>query len=232
MPLKCIAIDDEPLALELITKYVVSFPELTLINAFEDAVSGAEFLNKTAVDLLFIDINMPDITGLDLVRSLTKKPMVIFVTAYKNFAFEGFELQALDYLLKPIDFKRFSAAVNKAIDYHKYKNSDNSSSDESIYVYSEYRMIKVELKDIEYIESMEDYIKIYLTSAPKPVLTLMTLKKMLEKLPTSSFRRIHRSYIVALKKIKAIHNRKVKLVNAELTVSDSYSDFIKEWSNR
>lgn len=231
MPLKCVAIDDEPLALELITKYVASFPELQLIYTFEDAVSGAEFLEKTPVDLLFIDINMPDITGLDLVRSLTKKPMVIFVTAYKNFAFEGFELQALDYLLKPIDFKRFSAAVNKAIDYHKYKNSDNSGSDESIYVYSEYRMIKIELKDIEYIESMEDYIKIFLTSAPKPVLTLMTLKKVLEKLPESSFRRIHRSYIVALKKIKAIHNRKVKLAQAELTVSDSYSDFIKEWSN-
>ncbi|MDB5118906.1 MAG: DNA-binding response regulator [Sphingobacteriales bacterium] len=230
MSLKCVAIDDEPLALELITKYVALFPELQLIYTFEDAVSGAEFLAKSSVDLLFIDINMPDITGLDLVRSLTKKPMVIFVTAYKNFAFEGFELQALDYLLKPIDFKRFSAAVTKAIDYYNYKNSDNSESDESIYVYSEYRMIKIELKDIEYIESMEDYIKIYLTSAPKPVLTLMTLKKMLEKLPNTGFRRIHRSYIVALKKIKVIHNRKVKLANAELTVSDSYSDFIKEWS--
>ena len=228
--LKCVAIDDEPLALELITKYVSSFTELQLIHTFEDAVSGAEFLSKNSIDLLFIDINMPDITGLDLVRSLTKKPMVIFVTAYKNFAFEGFELQALDYLLKPIDFKRFSASVNKAIDYHKYKNSENSELDESIYVYSEYQMIKIALKDIEYIESMEDYIKIYLTSAPKPVLTLMTLKKVLEKLPSSGFRRIHRSYIVALKKIKAIHNRKVKLANAELTVSDSYSDFIKEWS--
>jgi len=232
MVLKCVAIDDEPLALELITKYVSSFAELQLIQTFEDAVSGAEFLEKNTIDLLFIDINMPDITGLDLVRSLTKKPMVIFVTAYKNFAFEGFELQALDYLLKPIDFKRFSAAVHKAIDYRAYKNSENSNSDESIYVYSEYRMIKIELKDIEYIESMEDYIKIYLTSSPKPVLTLMTLKKMLEKLPSTNFRRIHRSYIVALKKIKAIHNRKVSLANAELTVSDSYSDFIKEWSNR
>jgi len=232
MVLKCVAIDDEPLALELITKYVSSFAELQLIQAFEDAVSGAEFLEKNTIDLLFIDINMPDITGLDLVRSLTKKPMVIFVTAYKNFAFEGFELQALDYLLKPIDFKRFSAAVHKAIDYHAYKYSENSNLDESIYVYSEYRMIKIELKDIEYIESMEDYIKIYLSSAPKPILTLMTLKKMLEKLPNTNFRRIHRSYIVALKKIKAIHNRKVSLANAELTVSDSYSDFIKEWSNR
>jgi len=231
MPLKCIAIDDEPLALELIAKYVTSFPDLNLVNTFEDAISGAEYLEKNTVDLLFIDINMPDITGLDLVRSLTVKPIVIFVTAYKNFAFEGFELQALDYLLKPIDFKRFSAAVNKAIDYYNYKNSaKENAADECIYVYSEYRMIKVELKDIEYIESMEDYIKIYLSSAPKPILTLMTLKKVLEKLPVTSFRRIHRSYIVALKKIKAIHNRKVTLANAELTVSDSYSDFIKEWS--
>src|SRR6187402_948271 len=154
--LKCIAIDDEPLALELIKKYVSRIPALQLLHTFEDALSGAEFLNSSVVDILFIDINMPDITGIELVRSLGKKPIVIFTTAYKNFAFEGFELEALDYLLKPIDFDRFSKAVDKAIDYHKYKN--NTSIEEntaSLYVYSEYRMVKIDLKDIDYIESME-----------------------------------------------------------------------------
>src|SRR3954463_6165937 len=159
--LKCIAIDDEPLALELIKKYAERIPALQLLYTFSDAMTGAEYLSKNNVDVLFVDINMPDITGIELVRSLEKKPMVIFTTAYKNYAFEGFELEALDYLLKPIDFERFSKAVDKALDYYKYKNStvtdDNAAS---LYVYSEYRMVRIDLKDIEYIESMEDYIKI------------------------------------------------------------------------
>jgi len=176
----------------------------------------------------FIDINMPDITGIELVRSLQQKPMVIFTTAYKNFAFEGFELEAVDYLLKPIDIKRFAKAVEKAVDYYKYKNTVEEKPDESIYVYSEYRMVKIDLADIEYIESMEDYIKIHVNNA-KTVLTLMPLKKMLEKLPSDKFQRIHRSYIVPVNKIKSIHNRKVQLADIELPISDSYTDFARNW---
>jgi DNA-binding LytR/AlgR family response regulator len=227
--LKCVAIDDEPLALEILKKYIAEFPELQLLHTFEDAVSGAEFLKKNKVDILFIDIDMPDITGVDLVRSLADKPMVIFTTAYKNFAFEGFELQALDYMLKPISLKRFSASVHKALDYAKYKSAE-STEDESLYVHSEYRMIKINLKDIEYIESMQDYIKIYLLNTEKPILTLMSLKSVLEKLPASQFIRIHRSFAVAKSQIKSIHNRKVKLNTAELPVGNNYSDFIREWS--
>lgn len=227
--LKCVAIDDEPLALEIMKKYIAEFPSLQLLHTFEDAVSGAEFLKKNKVDLLFIDIDMPDITGVDLVRALVDKPMVIFTTAHKNFAFEGFELQALDYLLKPINLKRFSAAVSKAVDYAKYKNAD-VAEDESLYVHSEYRMIKINLKDIEYIESMQDYIKIYLLNAEKPVLTLMSLKSVLEKLPSNQFIRIHRSYAVAKSQIRSIHNRKIKLNSIELPVGNNYADFIKEWS--
>jgi two-component system LytT family response regulator len=229
MVLKCIAIDDEPLALKLIGGYVARFPFLQLVNAFEDAISGAEFLKATPIDLLFIDINMPDITGIDLVRSLEVKPMVIFTTAYKNFAYEGFELEALDYLLKPIDFKRFEKAVEKAVDYHSYKTKpETEQADESLYVYSEYRMVKVDLHTIEYIESMEDYIKIHVTDG-KTVLTLMPLKKVLEKLPADKFQRIHRSYVVQVGKIKSIQNRKVKLVDVELPVSESYLDFVRNW---
>lgn len=230
MQLKCIAIDDEPLALEVIKKHMAVFPELKLVQVFEDAVSGAEFLKANKVDLLFLDIDMPDITGVDLVRSLTNKPMVIFTTAHKAFAYEGFELQALDYLLKPIDIKRFTAAVNKAIDFAKYKEADKGETDESIYVHSEYRMIKIRIREIEYIESMQDYIKIYLTGMEKPVLTLMSLKSVLEKLPESQFSRIHRSYAVAVSRVKSIHNRKVMLSNAELPIGHNYSDFIKQWS--
>jgi DNA-binding LytR/AlgR family response regulator len=229
MLLKCIAIDDEPLALKLIAGYVARFPFLQLVNTFEDAISGAEFLTSNAIDLLFIDINMPDITGIDLVRSLKVKPMVVFTTAYKNFAFEGFELEALDYILKPIDFKRFEKAVEKAADYYQYKTKPVAEqADESLYVYSEYRMVKIELNTIEYIESMEDYIKIHVTNA-KTILTLMPLKKVLEKLPPDKFQRIHRSYIVPVGKIRSIQNRKVKLAEIELPVSESYLDFVRNW---
>lgn len=232
MVLKCIAIDDEPLALRLISEYVSRFPALQLVNTFEDAITGAEFLKNTPVDLLFVDINMPDITGIDLVRSLEVKPMVIFTTAYKNFAYEGFELEALDYILKPIDIKRFTKAVEKATDYHKYKNKPTADeTDESLYVYSEYRMVKIDLGTIEYIESMEDYIKIHITNE-KTILTLMPMKKVLEKLPSSKFQRIHRSYIVPVSKIRSIQNRRVQLTDVELPISETYNDFARSWSKQ
>lgn len=228
--LKCVAIDDEPLALELMEQYISRFPSLQLLQTFEDAIGGAEYLKHNPVDLLFVDINMPDITGLDLVRSLHEKPMVIFTTAYKNFAFEGFELEALDYLLKPIDFSRFSKAVEKAAEYYQYKHDNKPEQQENLYVYSEYRVVKVNLADIEYIESMEDYIKIHTTGETKPVLTLMPLKKALEKLPADKFKRIHRSYIIAVDKVKSIHNRRLKLADIELPIGDSYSESVRNWA--
>ncbi len=230
MQLKCVAIDDEPLALEIIKKYVSDYPALKMVNTFEDAISGAEYLKSNKVDVLFVDINMPDITGVDLVRSLPEKPMVIFTTAYKKFAFEGFELEALDYLLKPINSSRFGAAVHKAIDYYQFKNTSQTNEDEYIYVHSEYRVIKISIRDIEYIESMQDYIKIHLLSAEKPVLTLMSLKSIMEKIPAAQFIRIHRSFVVAKAQIRSIYNRKVKLRNIELPVGTNYADFIKDWS--
>ncbi len=229
--LTCIAIDDEPLALGLISEYISRMPALKLLKTFEDAISGSEYIQRNPVDILFLDINMPDISGIELARSLEKRPMIIFTTAYKNFAFEGFELEAIDYLLKPIDFERFKKAVDKAIDFNSYRNAaQNQQQQESLYVYSEYRMIKIDVQKIEYIESMEDYIKIHLLDQPKPVLTLMPLKKVLEKLPQSNFMRIHRSYVVALNHIKSIHNKKVQLETIELPVGSSYNDLISKWS--
>src|SRR6202000_2837135 len=163
-PLKCVSIDDEPLALKLIKEYVSRFPALQMVRTFDDAITGAEFLKRNTIDLLFIDINMPDITGIDLVRSLEHKPLIIFTTAYKNFAFEGFELEAIDYLLKPINFDRFNAAIQKALDYYRFKHTNQTEADDFLFVHSEYRVIKINLKDIKYIESMQDYIKIYLIS--------------------------------------------------------------------
>jgi DNA-binding LytR/AlgR family response regulator len=175
---------------------------------------------------------MPDISGLDLVRSLPVKPVIIFTTAYRDFALEGFELEALDYLLKPIAFDRFAKAVRRALDDLDQKSRPIQEPAAYLYVYSEYRQVKIDTRDIEYIESLEDYIRIHLQDA-KPVMTLMPLKKVLEKLPGHLFKRIHRSYIVPMGKVRAIHNRKVQLSSGkELPISDSYTDFIREWQNR
>lgn len=229
MTLKCIAIDDEPLALRLIDEYVSRFPALQLVRTFEDAISAAEFLKSKAVDLIFLDINMPDITGIDLARSLTIKPMIIFTTSYRNYAYEGFELEAIDFVEKPIEFERFTRAVEKALMIHQYKNAAKGKPneiDESLYVQSEYKVIKIALSAIRYIESMENYIRIHLTN-DKPVLTLIPLKEVLKKLPAAKFQRIHRSYIVPVSKIKSLQKRKVQLAGIELPVSDAYYEIIR-----
>ena len=229
MPIRCIAIDDEPPALVLLKEYIGRCPELELVTVFDDAIAGAEYLRQHPVDLLFADINMPDITGLDLVRSLDQRPMVIFTTAHKNFALDGFELDAVDYLLKPVSFDRFARAVAKAAEYFEYKKKPVPSESGSLFVYSEYRVVKVPLEDIEYVESLEDYVRIHLGSG-KPVMTLMTMKKLLEKLPARQFSRIHRSYIVATGKVRSVQGRKARLASgAELPISDSYVHFIDEW---
>ncbi|MEX6688529.1 LytTR family DNA-binding domain-containing protein [Danxiaibacter flavus] len=229
MSFTCIAIDDEPLALELVEEYVAAFPRLQLAHTFDDAISTAEFLRVNPVDILFVDINMPDITGIELIKSLDYKPAVIFTTAYKKFAFEGFEVEAVDYLLKPLNFDRFSRAVNKAITQIEQKRNNNNAKEENLFVRSEYRLIKINIQDIEFIESLEDYIKIHLTNE-KPILTLMPLKTVLEKLPQDKFKRIHRSYVVALNKVRSVLNRKVLLLSStELPVSDKYAGFVDEW---
>lgn len=229
--MKCVIIDDEPLALSILEKYIAAFPVLELAGKFDDAVEGGRFLKGNPVDLLFIDINMPDVTGLELVARLETRPMVIFTTAHKKFAFEGFELEALDYLLKPITIERFEKAVQKAAERFELKKTRRN--EESIVVRSEYKAIKIALKDIAYIEGMEDYIKIHLLSSRHPVMTLMSLKGILEILPENAFSRIHRSYIVPNLQVKSIQNKKVKLLSGpELPVSDSYADFIEKWKNQ
>jgi len=232
MQIKCIAIDDELLDLELIKEYAEKFSALKMVQTFDDPITGAEFLRKNDIDLIFIDINMPDVTGTDLVRSLEIKPLTIFTTAHKNFAFEGFELEAIDYLLKPIDFERFKKAVTRAIEFFQHRQSAKAGSQENLFVRSEYRMIKIDLSEIEYIEGLEDYIKIHLSNK-RHVLTLMTLKTVLEKLPASEFKRIHRSYIVPVRKVRSILNRKVQLASGtELPVSNNYLSFIEEWMKK
>lgn len=228
MQIRCVLIDDEPLALEVLKQYMKSFPELQLVKSFDDPIAGKDYMMNYPVDLLFVDINMPDMKGTDLVRSITSKPMIIFTTAYKNYAAEGFELDAVDYLVKPIELERFAKAVHKATDFFQYKLSKQSEMG-SLFVRAEYQLVKINFNEIEYIESVEDYLKIYLTNS-KPVMTLMTMKAVLDKLPASQFFRIHRSYIVSRSRIKTFVNRKITLQSGvELPVSNSYIDMMKSW---
>jgi DNA-binding LytR/AlgR family response regulator len=229
--IKCIAIDDEPLALELLKTYVSKYPELEWVQSFTDAVAGLEFLRSHIPDLLFIDINMPDLNGLELVQALPVKPMVIFTTAYKKFAVDSYDLDAIDYLLKPIEPERFTRAVQKAIEQYRYRNSINKKETESFFVRSEYQLVKIYFDAIEFIESVDDYLKIHLREG-RPVMTLMTLKSILEKLPSDQFKRIHRSYIIPLSRIQSVVNRKVRLTKTELPVGDSYISLLQEWMRK
>lgn len=228
MQLKCVVIDDEPLALDVLKQYIGRFPQLGLVQSFSDAIAGEDFLQQNKVDLLFIDINMPDKKGTELVKDLPQKPMVVFTTAYKSYAAEGFELDAIDYLVKPVSFERFAKAVQKAIDFFELKKPAQKE-EEGLFVRSEYQLVKINFADVLYIESVEDYLKFFLVNG-RPIMTLMTMKAVLDKLPANGFARIHRSYIVSTSKVKSIVNRKVTLVNGvELPVSNSYVDVVKSW---
>jgi two-component system LytT family response regulator len=228
MPLTCIAIDDEPLALSLLEQYIKADARLQLMTTFNDAIAGLAHLKKNRVDLLFIDIQMPDITGLDVVRSLEAAPLVVFTTAYRNFAIDGFALDAVDYLLKPIAEERFARAATKAVELHRLRSGVSPEPPKPLFVRSEYHLVQIDIDTIEYIESVEDYIRIHL-SAGRPVMTLMTMKAILEKLPAGVFQRIHRSYIVPVAKIRSVLNKKVRLGAVELPVGDSYSEAVRRW---
>lgn len=219
----CIAVDDEPLAIEIIEAYEQQIPGLVLKQTFTDAISAWSYLSQNPVDLVFLDIQMPDISGLQLARSLNKhKPMIVFTTAYGKFAVDGFDLEAVDFLLKPFTFDRFNDAIRKANTYKMLQQSKHlKEEDKGIYVKSDYRSIRISLHEILYIEGYDDYIRIHLDDG-KTITTLMSLKSILEKLPTKEFVRIHRSYIVATHKIKRIYQQKVQLPSVELHIGKTY----------
>jgi DNA-binding LytR/AlgR family response regulator len=224
----CIAVDDEPLALELMETYISQVPGLDLKETFTDAISAWGFLQRNPVDLVFLDIQMPDITGVQLAHSLNRRqPMIIFTTAYGKYAVEGFNVDAVDYLLKPFEFSRFLEAVNKAKEYKtRHESGTSVSEDTAIFVKSDYQNLRISTRDILYIEGFDDYIRIHLDTG-KSVFTLMSLKSILEKLPDKEFFRIHRSYIVSIRKIQRIYNHMVLIGEKELPIGKSYVDSVK-----
>jgi len=220
--LTCIAIDDEPLALELLKKYIAKIYFLELKGTFTDPFEAKKLLETTNIDIIFLDIQMPDINGIEFSKIINKKnSAVIFTTAFSEYAVEGFNVDAIDYLLKPIEYDRFLKSVYKAKEYIDYI-TNQEMQDGYIFVKSDYQMAKINLKEILFIEGLDDYIKIYLPQ--KSILTLMTLKTITQKLPAKEFVRIHRSYIVPISKIENISKSKVKIGDKEIPIGISYSE--------
>ena len=216
----CIAIDDEPLALQLINEYCGKISFLQLDKVFTNTDEARVWLLQNKVDLLFLDIQMPDVNGLQFYKSLAEKPPVIFTTAYKDFAVDGFNVDAVDYLLKPFEYDRFLKGVYKAKEYIEFLSSQELQLN-SIFVKVNYEIMKINLKEIELIEALDDYIKLYIK--PNPVLTLMTLKSIQEKLPSRDFVRVHRSFIVPLNKIEKFSKTKLVVSGKEIPIGSSYS---------
>lgn len=221
--MRCMAVDDEKWVLDLMVDNINRVPFLQLAGRCKNALEAIELLHREEVDLIFLDIQMPGLDGIQFVQSLQHPPMIIFVTAYKEHAFEGFELAAVDYLLKPVSFERFLKACNKANELFRLKQAPKAGAPvpDHFFVYVEYNRIKITIADIVYIEGMKDYVKIHLATAAKPVMTKMSLKALEDKLLPYRLVRIHRSYIIAVDKVTALKRDIICLGNIELPLSDS-----------
>ena len=226
MKISCIVVDDEPLALEVLSSFIARIPYLVLEGQYTDPFFAMEHLRKKKVDLLFVDIQMPDISGIELVKTLNNPPKIVFTTAYSSYAIEGFNLNAMDYLLKPIAFDRFLVAVNKVRDYMELSEAaqevhqpEEKDVPEYMFVKSNYKDIKINFNEVLYIEGSEDYIKIHTTT--KKVMTLLSMKGVMEKLPENQFIRIHRSFIVAIDKIESKSNERITIGKQSLPIGAS-----------
>jgi two-component system, LytTR family, response regulator len=224
----CIALDDEPLALVLIEKFAHEIDGVQLVATFTDAAAAAQYLQNNTVDLLISDINMPDISGLQFVRDLPdERPMIIFLTAYKEHAHEGFDLDVVDYLIKPVGAERFEKAIKKAaalLDLHQQRSdkAPQPTADPFFFIFSDYQQIKITVADILYMEGMGDYVKIHLVNQKRPVLTLERLKNFAAKLENQGFKRIHRSFLVNVAKIEAKQKSQVRIANTWLPIGETY----------
>jgi DNA-binding LytR/AlgR family response regulator len=231
--LKCLAVDDEPLALQLLTSYIRKVPFLDLVATAGDAFEAARALQENQVDLIFIDIQMPGLTGLQFIQSLSKRPMVIIITAYKKFAPDGFDLDVVDYLIKPVGIDRFLKACNKAQELQELRTTKTSPADaEFFFVNVDYSLVKVVFADIIWIEGSGDYVKIHLKSGSKPLLVRTTAKTLESELPADKFLRIHKSYIVSKAAITAVRKNSIFIGELELPVGETYRDIVRQLTGR
>jgi DNA-binding LytR/AlgR family response regulator len=232
--IKCLAIDDEPLALEQLANYIKKIPFLELVARCQSALDAREIMECEVIDAIFCDINMPDLNGMDFVKSLAVPPMVVFTTAYSEYAVEGFKVDAVDYLLKPFGLADFQRAANKVKARYDLMNTAVVSTvdeDNAIFLKTEYKVVRLSISDIRYVEGMSEYLKIHVEGQPKPLIVLLSMKKMEERLP-NSFMRIHRSYIINLKKIQEVNkNRVIMDRDTWLPIGDNYKEQFQDYIN-
>ena len=238
MMIKCIAIDDEPLALQQLVAYISKIPFLSIVGQCQSAIEAKQIMQSDVVDAIFCDINMPDLNGMDFVKSLASPPIIVFTTAYSEYAVEGYKVDAVDYLLKPFGLDEFQRAANKVKRVYEQINDNDSTSNQSVsedastlFLKTEHRIVKVDISDILYVEGMSEYMKIHLISQPKPLIVLLSMKKLEERLPVN-FMRIHRSYIINLDKIIEVNKNRVIIdKDAYLPIGDLYRDTFNNYLN-
>jgi DNA-binding LytR/AlgR family response regulator len=238
MMIKCIAIDDEPLALQQLVAYISKIPFLSIVGQCQSAIEAKQIMQSDVVDAIFCDINMPDLNGMDFVKSLASPPIIVFTTAYSEYAVEGYKVDAVDYLLKPFGLDEFQRAANKVKRVYEQINDNDSTSNQSVsedastlFLKTEHRIVKVDISDILYVEGMSEYMKIHLISQPKPLIVLLSMKKLEERLP-ANFMRIHRSYIINLDKIMEVNkNRVIMNEDVYLPIGDLYKDTFNNYLN-
>jgi len=229
--MNCILVDDEKPALELLEDNVKQVPFLNLIATCRNPLQVANLLEKNAIDLIFLDIHMPSINGLELLKTIKNPPMVILVTAYEEYAIDGFNLDVVDYLVKPTPFNRFLKAVNKAHELYLSKQKRVLPENDYVFVNANYSLIKVKIQDIAFIEGLKDYVRIHLTTG-KPIITRLGLKGLEERLGANKFIRIHKSYIISLDKIESIQKNQLVVAGSEIPVGNGYRDLLQEYINQ
>lgn len=237
--IRCAVIDDEPLALGLMASYVKKTPFLELVGSYSSAVQAMQEMHDNPVDLIFLDIQMPELNGLDYSRMISPQTRVVFTTAFNQYALDGYKVNALDYLLKPISYPDFLLAANKAQEWFRLveqsqqsEKKENQDEKLSIFVKSDYKLIRIELKNILYVEGLKDYVKIYEENTGRPVISLMSMKAMEEMLPADRFMRVHRSYIVQKEKIRIIEHNRIVFGNTYIPIGDSYKQAFQDFLNK
>ena len=233
--IRVLAIDDEPLALQQLARYIEQIPYLDLVAECQSAIEARQIMEDETIDAVFVDINMPDLNGLDFVRSLSAPPLVVFTTAYSEYAVEGFKVNAVDYLLKPFGLDDFKRAANKVKEQYDLRNTatvSNVDEDDALFLKTEYKVVRINIADIRYVEGMSEYLRIYLDNKPKPLIVLLAMKRLEERLPSHSFMRIHRSYIINLRKIQEVNkNRVIMDADTYLPIGDMYKDAFNAYIN-
>ena len=230
--IRTLAIDDEPLALKQLATYIKKVPFLELVAECQSAIDAKKILEQDMIDVMFIDINMPDLNGLDFVRTLAAPPLVVFTTAYSEYAIDGYKVNAVDYLLKPFGMDEFLRAANKVKQQYELTHTTEVSKvddNDAMFLKTEHRIVRININNIRYIEGMSEYLKIYLTDA-KPIVVLLSMKKMEERLPTHTFMRIHRSYIINLNEIQEVNKNRVILdADTFLPIGDMYREQLNQY---